>query len=327
MKAETTGRMTSKVTEQLSAETALSGAQVAGLDSSTIDMGEQPTLDLTEKPAAGPAEESAPSVTGQLSSGVPYDIAWDQIQGRRKTQQDCAVCIPMGVAQHLLVLADGMGGHAAGDLASSVAVTSFCGAFEAPGMPDDPNERLMVALEAANYAIYDQVAAAPELAGMGTTLVAAVVDGRELRWASVGDSPLWLIRDGAIRRLNADHSVSQDIADRVAAGEMTAAEAAAMLPGGSMLLSALDGVEIELVDVPEVSEKLEPNDILILASDGVETCGLDELTGIAGDCGFSAGDIVARILAQVEAHRSVYQDNATVIVCRVPPSDSSAASQ
>ena len=50
----------------------------------------------------------------ELSSGMSYDIAWDQIQGRRRSQQDCAVCIPMGAAQHLLVLADGMGGHAAG---------------------------------------------------------------------------------------------------------------------------------------------------------------------------------------------------------------------
>ncbi len=288
-------------------------------------MTEQPTLDLTEKPAAGATEQSAADATGQLASDTSYDIAWDQIQGLRETQQDCAICIPLGIAHHLLVLADGMGGHAAGDVASSVAVTSFCSAFEAPGMPEEPNERLLAALEAANYAIHDEVAAAPELAGMGTTLVAVVVDGRELRWASVGDSPLWLIRGGAIRRLNADHSVAGELAERVETGELTAAEAATM-SGGSLLLSALQGENVDLVDIPEASERLEPDDIVIVASDGVETCSLDDLVSMArGEA--SAGDIVRRILAIIEDQQGVYQDNATLIVCRLQSSESLVASE
>ena len=288
-------------------------------------MTEQPTRDLTEKPAAGATEQSAADAAGQLSSEPSYDIAWDQIQGRRQTQQDCAICIPLGAAHHLLVLADGMGGHAAGDVASSVAVTSFCGAFEAPGMPEEPNERLLAALEAANYAIHDEVAAAPELAGMGTTLVAVVVDGRELRWASVGDSPLWLIRGGAIRRLNADHSVAGELAERVETGELTAAEAATM-SGGSLLLSALQGENVDLVDIPEASERLEPDDIVIVASDGVETCSLDDLVSMArGEA--SAGDIVRRILAIIEDQQGVNQDNATLIVCRLQSSESLVASE
>ena len=273
----------------------------------TPEMMEQPTIDRTEELTAG--------TSARPSSDVSYDIAWNQIQGRRQAQQDCAVCIPMDVSQHLLVLADGMGGHTAGDVASSVAVTSFCGAFEAPGMPEEPNERLKAALEAANFALYDQIAAAPELAGMGTTLVAAVVAGRELRWVSVGDSPLWLIRDGAIRRLNADHSVAGELAERVATGEMTTAEAV-MSPGGSLLLSALQGGDVDLVDIPEAPERLEPGDVVIVASDGAETCSLDELIALVG-AAHSAEDMVSLILAEVEEHQSVYQDNATLIVCRL----------
>ena len=284
----------------------------------TSDAAEQPTLD--------PAEKIGADTTGQRSSGVSYDIAWDQIQGRRRTQQDCAVCVPMGVARHLLVLADGMGGHAAGDVASSVAVTSFCGAFEAPGMPDEPSERLMAALAAANYAIHDRVAAEPELAGMGTTLVAAVVEGRELRWASVGDSPLWLVRGGEIRRLNANHSVAGELAEQVAAGVMTAAEAATA-PGRAMLYSALLGEDLDLVDIPETPERLEPGDVVMIASDGVETCGPDELIGIVGSGDEAAAELVGRIIAAVEDHEIDYQDNATLIVCRLPLSENQLASK
>ena len=282
--------------------------------------------DLTDQPTLDPAENLGADTVGQLGSGVSYDIAWDQIQGRRSSQQDCAVCIPMGVAQHLLVLADGMGGHAAGDVASSVAVTSFCSAFEAPGMPEEPNERLIVALETANYAIHDRAAAEPELTGMGTTLVAAVVEGRELRWVSVGDSPLWLVRGGEIRRLNANHSVAGELAEQVAAGEMTAAEAATV-PGRSMLFSALLGGDIDLVDIPEAPERLETEDVVIIASDGVETCGPDELIGIVCGGDDAAAGLVDRILAAVEDREIDYQDNATLIVCRLPLSENQVTSE
>ena len=236
------------------------------------------------------------------------------------------MCIPLGVGQHLLVLADGMGGHAAGDVASSLAVTGFCSAFEAPGMPEEPNERLMAALEAANYAIHDRVAAEPELTGMGTTLVAAVVEGRELRWVSVGDSPLWLVRDGEIRRLNANHSVAGELAEQVAAGEMTAAEAAEA-PGRAMLFSALLGENIDLVDIPEAPVRLESGDVIMIASDGVETCSLEELIGIVGGRDDAAAELVDQILTAVEDHEIDYQDNATLIVCRVSVSENQVASE
>lgn len=308
--------MAADVTDQLNVEPAPLRSEPT--DPLTSDVTEQPTLDPAEKLGAG--------ATDELSSGASYDIAWDQIQGRRRSQQDCAVCIPMGVARHLLVLADGMGGHAAGDVASSVAVTGFCSAFEAPGMPEEPNERMMAALEAANYAIYDRASAEPELTGMGTTLVAAVVEGRELRWMSVGDSPLWLVRGGKIRRLNANHSVAGELAERVAAGEMTAAEAA-VAPGRAMLYSALLGGDIDLVDIPEAPERLEPGDVVIVASDGVETCGTDELIGIVGGGNDAAAELVDRILATVEDRKIDYQDNATLIVCRLRLSDNQVDSE
>ena len=250
-----------------------------------------------------------------MTADGAYDVAWDQIQGQRSSQQDCAVCIPIDSDQHLLVLADGLGGEVAGDVASAVAVRSFCSAYEAPAMPEEPRARLLAALQAANYAVHDRIVAEPALAGMGTTLIAAVVNGRKLRWVSVGDSPMWLFRNGAVRRLNANHSMAGALADQVAAGDMTAAEAAEA-PNRSLLFEAVQGEDIELVDAPDAPEPLEPGDIVLLASDGVESCPLEELEAIVShdQC---PETLVKRILAAVEAHRLIFQDNATLIALRV----------
>ena len=151
---------------------------------------------------------------------------------------------------------------------------------------------------------------------MGTTLTAAVVNGRQLRWVSVGDSPMWLFRNGAVRRLNANHSVAGELADQVAAGDLTAAEAAAA-PNRSLLFEAVQGEDIELGDAPDAPEPLEPGDVVVLASDGVESCPMEELAEIVSGIE-NAEVLVERVLAAVEAHRLTFQDNATLIVLRVP---------
>ena len=247
------------------------------------------------------------------------DIAWDQVQGSRSTQQDCAICVPMERDRHLLVLADGMGGEIGGDIASSLAVRSFRAAFEAHGAPEDPGECLLAALKSANLALYDRVVAEPGLAGMGTTLIGAELADSELRWISVGDSPMWLCRDGELRRLNANHSVAGQLAEQVATGEITAEEASAA-PGKSQLLEAVMGEDIRMVDAPEDPLPLLPGDVLLLASDGVETCPPHELADIMANSGneSSALGLVDSILDAVEAHQYPFQDNATVIVARFP---------
>ncbi len=252
-----------------------------------------------------------------MNVDVEYDVAWDQIQGKRESQQDCAVWVQIKPTQYLLVLADGLGGAVAGDVASSVAVRSFCEAYEMPSMPEEPGARLMAALQAANYAVHDRVVDEPDLAGMGTTLVAAVVNGYQLHWVSVGDSPMWLFRKGATRRLNANHSVAGVLAEQIAAGEITATEDE-LAPGRSQLLEAVQGQDIQFVDTPEIPEMLKPGDVVMLASDGVESCSLTELAeAVASDD--NAEGLVRRILAAVEARECTSQDNATLIAFRLSP--------
>ena len=254
------------------------------------------------------------------------EVAWSQIQGRRSSQQDDARCLCLGANRHLLVLADGMGGEAGGDIASSLAVRSFCAAFEAHDSPGEPQraitleertERLVVALTSANIALYDRVTAEPQLAGMGTTLIGAVLDGTELHWISVGDSPMWLFRSGSLRRLNANHSVAGRLSEQVAAGEVTVQEARSA-PNRSQLLEAVMGRDIRLVDVPVEPVTLQAGDVLLLASDGVESCSPDELVEVlANGHNCDAMGLVDRLLDAVEAHEHPFQDNATLIAVRV----------
>ena len=247
---------------------------------------------------------------------VAADIAWGQIRGRRESQQDRAACTSWPNDYHLLLLADGIGGHAAGDTASALAVESFRAAFiGADGL--EPRRRLLRALHAANAALAERIRAEPPLAGMGATLLAAALDGGSLRWVSVGDSPLWLFRGGGMRRLNENHSMAAVLDRRAAAGEI-AAEEAARSPERSRLLEALLGAELELIDAPAEALPLQPGDTVMLASDGVETCSPEELRAVvAGGASSPADALVNALLQAVAKHDRPAQDNATAIVFKM----------
>ena len=110
----------------------------------------------------------------------------------------------------LVVVADGMGGHAAGEVASELAVSVF-----ARAITSEPSVAgLNAALHIVNQAILDDAVAHPERAGMGTTLTAIVPvgyeDGEALAWVNIGDSRLYQLRDGAIRQVTEDHSVAEE---------------------------------------------------------------------------------------------------------------------
>ena len=250
---------------------------------------------------------------------VGAEIAWGQVQGNRPSQQDAAACLSWPSNLHLLVLADGMGGHSGGEIASTTAVKSFRDAFVAAPADAAVKERLLAGLQEANLAIYDRAQASPELLGMGTTLIAVSLEQDSLFWVSVGDSLLWLLRDHGIRRLNEDHSVGGMLDKQVDAGEISAEEAASA-PDRSELLEALMGNDVFLVDAPQEPVSLQSGDVVILASDGVEVCDDAELVETATECKRASKDLVDAILEAVERHARPGQDNATVIVAQIDSS-------
>ena len=152
-------------------------------------------------------------------------VAGGQIQGARDYQEDffefgflSPDYDPSGQGC-LLLLADGMGGHAGGGVASETAIKAFRQGFYqfAPGL----SQRFETGVDAANELIREKQQVDPALGDMGTTLIAAIVTGKSLSWVSVGDSPLWLYRQEQLRRLNADHSMRPLLLDLVELGRLT----------------------------------------------------------------------------------------------------------
>jgi protein phosphatase len=213
------------------------------------------------------------------------------------------------------VLADGMGGHAGGELAS----TTICGRFieyflSAEG---DGRERLAPSLAAANTAIGAKVAANPSLAGMGATLVGAVVGEGGLSWISVGDSPMYLYRNGEIVQLNEDHSLAP-IIDRLAEQGKMSLEEARLDPRRHYLRSAVTGEELELVDAPERPLKIEPGDVVVIASDGIHTLEPEQIRDLVSQHLADGPHAVAdALVGTVDAAGEPHQDNTTVVVITV----------
>jgi PPM family protein phosphatase len=218
------------------------------------------------------------------------------------------------------VLADGMGGHAGGALASRMACESFIKSYAAIDLPAKAElpetERLVEALRAANDAIAATVSTNPMLTGMGSTLVGVVFSTAGVEWVSVGDSPLLLYRRGEIAMLNEDHSLAPELDRMAAAGKITAEEARKD-PRRHMLRSAVTGDDIDMVDVSRTPLRIEPGDYVILASDGLQTLETSEIERVVTAYAADGPQAVANALIRaVEAVRDPHQDNATVVAVR-----------
>jgi serine/threonine protein phosphatase PrpC len=138
---------------------------------------------------------------------------------------------------------------------------------------------------------------------MGATFVAVTVNGDGMRWISVGDSPLYLVSDGRIERLNADHSMAPQIDAMVARGLLSARQAENH-PGRHTLREAVMGRPLNLID--EGSRRLAPGARLLLCSDGVQS--LDDVAIASG-----SGGAVQALIEAVLAVGAPHQDNVTVI--------------
>ena len=241
-----------------------------------------------------------------------------QIPGKREYQEDDYGLLDGrdlgldGSEHSMLLVADGMGGHVGGATASGLLSKTFVEVY--PQASGSIVDRLRDCLEAANKAIADAIAENSKLDSMGSTLVAAVVSSAGLHWISVGDSPLWLFRNGKLERLNADHSMAPVLADLVAKGDMTEEEAARD-PRRHSLRSAVMGDDIHLIDVSAQPVAVEKGDRLLLASDGLLTLSEQEIVAIlkkTQDAPLEAS--VAALTQAVEAAEHPYQDNTTILL-------------
>ena len=216
---------------------------------------------------------------------------------KRKMNQDYvfATADPVGNLPNLFVVADGMGGHNAGDYASSHAVTSMVEEIRQDA-DFNPVKVIRHAIECVNTEILAQAQQDEKLRGMGTTIVAATIVGHYAYVANVGDSRLYVIGE-KIQQITRDHSLVQEM---VRMGELDPEQARA--------LGAEKTVDIDFFDL-----KLEPGDVVLMCSDGLSNMVEDsQLREIISDTSTDL-DEKGRILIR-EANRNGGKDNIAIVL-------------
>ncbi|HTX08022.1 MAG TPA: Stp1/IreP family PP2C-type Ser/Thr phosphatase [Solirubrobacteraceae bacterium] len=220
---------------------------------------------------------------------------------QRRDNEDNAYARPP-----VFVVADGMGGAQAGEVASRIAIEAF-----ESGLPDagSPEERLRARVREANHEIYERARADRQRAGMGTTLTAAYVDDAHVAIAHVGDSRAYLFRDGTLQRLTQDHSLVDELVRR---GKLTE-EQAAEHPQRSIITRAL-GPEPD-VEVDTWTYPARAGDVVLLCSDGLTSMISEERVReilVAHSDLDAAGDALIN-----EANEAGGRDNITVVLFRL----------
>jgi PPM family protein phosphatase len=168
------------------------------------------------------------------------------------------------VGNHLFVVADGMGGHAGGDVASALAIRHLVHLDRPYTSVEEAREELYRGILDAGKELTRAVADHPELTGMGTTLSGMVRIGDKVVVAHIGDSRIYLLRDGVLEQITADHTFVQRLVD---SGRITPEEAA-VHPRRSVLMRVLGDVDVD----PEIDTHVldtQPGDRWLLCSDGL----------------------------------------------------------
>ena len=224
--------------------------------------------------------------------------------------------------QGLFVVADGMGGHAAGEVASKVAVDSInefvvltAGDEEITwpfgldeNMSYDGN-RLKTAIRFANRKVLEATRERSEYEGMATTVAAVLVDGESANIGHVGDSRVYLLRDGKIEQLTSDHSW---VNEQIQSGVISADQARSH-PLRNVVTRALGGKPDLQVDM--MVHKAKAGDLLLLCSDGLTTMLADEeIVKVTAEAGADLEKVAKALVAAANAHGG--EDNITVLLLR-----------
>lgn len=252
-----------------------------------------------------------------------FDVASAICQGGRDYQEDAIVTdFPFGTDTGVVVLADGMGGHAAGDVASKIVVTEvyselkFQSASFSQQESDIPTFMAMAA-SGANAAVRDHVKDHPEVRGMGATLVSLVLVENRMFWMSIGDSPLYHLRAGKMAQLNEDHSMAPQI-DFMAQQGLLDPQAAKDHPDRNCLTSVILGDRVAKSDCPGTPFELKIGDIVVVSSDGLQYLEEAKIQKILHKYRRrKSAEIAGHLLEAIEALADPDQDNVSFAVIKL----------
>ncbi len=256
------------------------------------------------------------------ATGIVVDVASALSVGARSRQEDAlATAFAQGSDFGFAVLSDGMGGHAAGDLASRIIVTEIFAELTLRSSASDFSQAeipglLRDAVNVANRCIRAHIDSDGSTAGMGGTVISTVVVDNQLHWISIGDSPLYLFRNGNLVRLNEDHSMAPQI-DLMASQGLIDADEAKDHPQRNCLTSALIGEDIPQIDCPDEPFELLDGDVVLVASDGLDFLPEGQIVSILKRSHRQKSDrITNELLAGVAGVNDPQQDNISLVVIK-----------
>lgn len=247
------------------------------------------------------------------------DFACFKDQGARPYQEDEQGFSYLKLSEETLcllsIVSDGMGGENAGDVASALVIKEFV--YACHEQPYDSISKLLEsAAIAANATIAKSIKDDSSLEGMGATLLSALILDGLLYWVSIGDSPLYLYRAGEVIRLNEDHSMMPVLVQKMKNGALSESELATH-PDRNVLRSAIVGDEIDLIDVSQEGLTLEENDIIICASDGLDTLPVKEIAEkIEQYEELNAQELSKKLVQAVKNKSKPRQDNIAVNIIK-----------
>ncbi|MEM9585206.1 MAG: protein phosphatase 2C domain-containing protein [Pseudomonadota bacterium] len=252
-----------------------------------------------------------------------FDVASAICQGGRDYQEDAITTdFPFGADTGLVVLADGMGGHAAGDVASKIVVTEVFSELKFQSANFVRKEKeipdfMAIAASRANTAVKSHVKVHPEVRGMGATLVSLILVENRMFWMSIGDSPLYILRDGKLNQLNEDHSMAPQI-DFMAKQGMIGAEEAKNHPDRNCLTSVILGQRVAKTDCPTKPFEIKVGDIIIVSSDGLQYLEEPKIQKILHRYRRrKSAEIAGHLLAAIETLADPDQDNVSFAVIKL----------
>ena len=252
-----------------------------------------------------------------------YDAATAAAIGRRDLQEDAIVThFPAGSGLGYIVLADGMGGHAAGDVASRIVVQEVFDelrlyADDTSFLESNVGAILRDAMDRANGQVAHHATNWPDRRGMGATLVAPLIVRNRLYWISVGDSPLYLLRGNRMSRLNQEHSMARRLDGMVMNGLISQREAD-QNPDRDCVTSVLFGAVVPEIDCRDQPIDLLDGDILIVASDGLLFIDEPRIAALVHDArNRPSAEISAKLLQEIRDTDDPDQDNVCLCVVKV----------
>ncbi len=245
---------------------------------------------------------------------MKYTIGQAQHIGKRKQQQDRfghAKCEASGLVA--VIVADGMGGMAHGDVASQVAVDTFLATWVQGDAAQPIGQALRDGMLAANAKVFERARELEAAGEVGTTLIAAAFAPDGMHWISVGDSGIFHLRGGAARQVNQFHNYGREL-DLLADQGVLPRRVVLNHPDREALTSFVGLEEIRLVDASENPVPIEAGDLVVLASDGLfRTIEPKDLPRLAHG---NAQKVCDEMVRWTLAAGDMYQDNVTVLAVR-----------